>query len=199
MSDRRDRDRRRGGGASRAPSRSRCRFSANTRVSELHKELRQLRAEKTELESLSRKLRRQVGDVKKELRTSQRNEESLRVKIEDFAAAEPTLASDVNKLTRESARLQEDLERAKQMRADVRRSKAAITTEFRDGDVISIGASSERLCLRIGGDSFEAPLATKVCSDHLYYPVLACADMNEDGPVNPGRLPIPGPLLCRKP
>jgi hypothetical protein len=77
--------------------------------------------------------------------------------------------------------------------------QGAIATEFRDGDVISIGASSERLCLRIGGDSFEAPLATKVCSDHLYYPVLACADMDGDGPVNPGRLPIPGPLLCHKP
>ncbi len=125
MAERRDRaERRHGGGASRAPSRSRCRFTANTRVSELHKELRQLRAEKTELESSSRKLRRQVGDVKKELRTSKRNEGSLREKIEDFAAAEQNLANDINKLTRESARLQEDLGRAQQMCAEVRHSKA---------------------------------------------------------------------------
>ncbi len=91
MSDRRDRDRRRD---TRAPSRSRCRFSATARVSELHKVLRQLRAEKAELESSSRKLRRQVEDVKKELRASQRNEGSLREKSEDFAAAEQNLASD---------------------------------------------------------------------------------------------------------
>ncbi len=129
MSDRRDRHRRRD---TRAPSRSRCRFSANTRVSELHKELRQLQAEKTELESSSRKLRRQVEDVKKELRTSQRNEGSLREKIEHFASAEQNLASDINKLTRENARLQEELERAQQMCAEARRSKADVLQAVMD-------------------------------------------------------------------
>ncbi len=70
--------------------------------------------------------------MKKELRTSQRNEGSLRDKIEDFAAAEQNLANDIKKLTRESAQLQEDLERAQQLCAEARRSKADVLQAVMD-------------------------------------------------------------------
>ena len=70
--------------------------------------------------------------------------------------------------------------------------------EFHDGDIVTFGAGSGRLSFCIGSDCFDAPLSAEVRSDDLYYPVLACVDVDEGGTVNPGLLPIPEPLLCDK-
>ncbi len=71
-------------------------------------------------------------------------------------------------------------------------------TEFYDGDIVTLGACSGRLSFGIGNDCFDAPLSAEVRCDDLYYPVLACVDVDEGGTVNPGLLPIPEPLLCDK-
>ncbi len=109
--------------SSRAPSRNNCRFSTNSRVSELHKVINHLRSDKGALAAQARRKRRQLDEADKDLRAAREKAEKNLEKMDDLILVEKNLANEVEKLTGENACLQEGLERAQQLQAEHARSK----------------------------------------------------------------------------